>query len=144
MATKTCVSKLFLLFCTACAVILSGSCSPHSDLKPKLPFGSLDIPRAGDTVHGVAGVGGWALSEAGIKEVCVYVDRGFVACTQTGANRPDVAKAFPALNNETSGWNISVKTAPYKTGPHELTVQATDNNGATRDLGTVIINIVTP
>ena len=43
----------------------------------RLPFGSLDIPRSGETVRGNVGVGGWALSEDGISRIAIYVDRSY-------------------------------------------------------------------
>lgn len=107
-----------------------------------LPFGVIDYPRPGSTVQRRAEVIGWALSEAGIREVSIYVDRNFVRNARIGGFRPDVAKVYPALKDDHSGWMIGLETMFYRPGPHELTVQATDNNGAKRDLGTITINVV--
>lgn len=133
--------------CSVLLVVLLSGCArqtgkPGLRPKPKLPFGVTDVPRSGQAVRDALTAGGWALSEAGIKDVCLYMDRNFVRCAELGGSRPDVAKAFPDIAKDpNSGWNAAFEITAYQPGPHELTVQATDNNGATRDIGTISIII---
>jgi hypothetical protein len=123
--------------------IIFGSCgSAKKDAHARLPFGVVDVPHAGETLREMIPVGGWALSDAGIKSVSIYVDRNYVMDATTGVGRPDVAKAFPSIpNNEHAGWNAAIDTRIYTPGAHELTVQAIDNNGAARDLGSLAVTI---
>jgi hypothetical protein len=123
------------------------SCQSHdtsiSQAKPKLPFGVADMPKPGATARGSIAAGGWALFEAGVKEVCFYLDRAFVKCTAVSGKRPDVLKAYPNFaKNDTSGWDAIIETNSYSAGDHELTVQATDYNGSTKDIGVVSLMVV--
>lgn len=88
---------------------------------------------------------GWALAESGVKEVNVYIDRNYVSSLAVGGNRPDVAKAFPAIPNGTaSAWATQLNTKIYTPGSHEIIVQAVGNNGATRDIADVFVGINHP
>jgi hypothetical protein len=122
------------------------SCSSPEEKKPgKLPFGVMDTPHSGDTLRGVAVLSGWALSENGIQRVSVYIDRIYVMPAQIGGRRPDVAKAFPGITaNEKSGWSASLDTAAFTPGVHEIVVQAMANDGATRDLASINVNVAQP
>jgi hypothetical protein len=54
-----------------------------------------------------------------------------------------VAKAFPKIpNSEDSGWTASLDTSAFPPGMHEVVVQATTNEWATRDLASISVNIV--
>ncbi len=118
----------------------------RTDSSPKvLPFGVMDVPRAAETLRGTAQLSGWALSESGIRQVSVYVDRKYAATATLVGSRPDVAKAYAAFSNHPdSGWTVQLDTSAFPPGPHELTVQATADDGATRDLATILVNIVKP
>ena len=102
---------------------------------PRLPFGGVNVPVSQQKIAGKMDVTGWAVSEAGIESVSIYVDRAFVAPCATGLPRPDVAKAYPDMpNSGASGWTATVDSARFAPGWHELTVQARTKDGATRDL----------
>ena len=96
-------------------LVLGTAChtgSGPASLKP-LPFGVMDEPRSGETLHGAAQVRGWALSESGIAQVRIYVDRNYVASATLGADRPDVVKAFPAFaSHPDAGWAAVIDTSP--------------------------------
>jgi glycosyltransferase involved in cell wall biosynthesis len=110
-----------------------------------LPFGMMDAPLAADTLRGTAQMNGWALAEGGVKEVIVYVDRTYAGAATLGISRPDVVRTYPAFSNQpNSGWTAQLDTSTYSPGTHQLTVQATSNNGATRDLATISVRIVKP
>ena len=110
-----------------------------------LPFGVTDGPRSGETLRGTVEVRGWTLSEGGIRQVIVYVDRNYAATATLGTSRPDVAKAFPTFSHGAdAGWTASLDTGKFRAGTHELVVQCTANNGATRDLGDINVIFVKP
>jgi N-acetylmuramoyl-L-alanine amidase len=105
----------------------------------------MDGPRNGEALHGTVEVRGWALSEGGVQKVNVYVDRNYAVGATLGISRPDVAKAFPAFSHGAdAGWTASLDTAKFRAGTHELVVQCTANNGATRDLGDVNVSFAKP
>ena len=118
----------------------------RSDSSPKvLPFGVMDAPRNGEGLRGTVQLVGWVLAESGIKQVIVYVDRNYAATATLGGSRPDVATAYPAFSNrQDAGWAASLDTIKFRTGAHELVVQATANNGATRDLSSIVVSFVKP
>jgi hypothetical protein len=71
-------AQLFKTLCiTASLAVLCGSCGKPaergsgSSALGQLPFGAVDTPAAGQTLRGQVLVGGWALSEAGIRQVAV-------------------------------------------------------------------------
>jgi len=110
-----------------------------------LPFGVTDEPRSGEALRGTVEVRGWALSEGGIRQVIVYVDRNYAVTATLGISRPDVAKAFPTFSHGAdAGWTASLDTGKFRAGTNELVVQCTANNGATRDLGDINVRFVKP
>ena len=106
----------------------------------KLPFGGVNAPVSQQKITGKVDIAGWALSEAGIESVSIYVDRTFVADCSTGLPRPDVAKAYPNLpDSGVSGWTVTFDSTNFSPSWHELTVQAKSKAGATRDLASLPI-----
>jgi large repetitive protein len=136
-------------FCLRGILIVSlglslASCShqPKSDGKviSKLPFGGVNALVSQQKITGKVDIAGWALSEAGIESVSIYVDRTFVAGCSTGLPRPDVAKAYPNLpDSGVSGWTVTFDSTNLSPSWHELTVQAKSKAGATRDLASLPI-----
>jgi hypothetical protein len=122
-------------------VLYSDSSKPvPCNAAAKLPFGFVDSPRAGDTLRGQTRFHGWALSEAGIQMVNVYLDRKFAAIATKAVSRPDVQSVFPALpESAMCGWEVGFDTTGMKPGAHEIVVQARSRDGATRDVGIVPI-----
>jgi hypothetical protein len=130
----------------ACGVLVlaaAAACSAVPDPANEVPFGAVDIPAAGSTVPaGQVVVGGWAMDDAGIEYVRIFVNRKFVAETRLTVPRPDLIKAFPGYlhGTEFHGWNVGVTLAAP--GAYEILAQATDTRGATRDLGVVAVTVV--
>jgi hypothetical protein len=129
---------------------LVGACSPERATPSRtneLPFGAVDIPKNGEVVGRTLDVLGWAADDSGIAVVHVYVDGKFNAAAHLTITRPDVSKAFPkytrhdpALAN-VHGWQTVVDLGE-KPGPHTILAQAVDDEGATRDLGSVVVTLV--
>ena len=112
------------------------------DPKNELPSGVIDVPTQGAMVSRSTFVSGWALDDSAVRGVRVYIDRKYVTDARTGLERPDVSKAFPsrAHGSNAHGWGVQVDLGEL-TGSHELLVQAIDDAGATRDLGTVTVTV---
>jgi hypothetical protein len=122
-------------------LLLASSCShPATSSRPALPFGSVDVPSAKAVVQGPIQVAGWALAEAPITAVSLYLDRAYVGEASLRLPRPDVAGAKPGYKDAAnSGWTMTLNTSTLESGWHELIVQARSENGATRDLATLPI-----
>lgn len=87
---------------------------------PAAPIGTVDTPADNATVAGELGVTGWAVDEAGIRDVNIYrsplpsegTDLIFIgqAVFSRGA-RPDVQAGYPAYpDSDTAGWGYMVLT----------------------------------
>ena len=142
--------KQLLVWCLLTSCLIVSGCRPgggKSDAggHPTLPFGDINGPTDGaivkKTVH--AQVAGWVLSEDGIEEVAVYIDRKYIASATLGVSRPDVAKVFPQFNDSaSSGWQASFEISNISEGAHQLLVQARSKKGAIADLGKLTISVV--
>jgi hypothetical protein len=66
------------------------------------------------------------------------MDRTLAGFAILGIRRPDVQKAFPTAE---AGWQISFDVTEMKEGPHELVAQARSKQGATRDLGSIVVTV---
>jgi len=128
----------------AAILLLSAACGRPAvprdpDPKNELPFGFIDVPAAGSTVGHQMLTRGWALDDGGVSEVRIFLDGHFVGRTTITESRPDVSKAYPnyARGSDIHGWTVVVPVgADTAMGPHTVLVQAVDNQGATRDIGT--------
>jgi hypothetical protein len=108
----------------------------------RLPMGYLDAPKTGETVRATYNVVGWAIDESGIHDVSIYVDRNLAGAAMIGQNRPDLTSGFPKINDAAKGGFVySWDTTKASPGQHELIVQARSNDGATRDVGSVQVNV---
>lgn len=87
---------------------------------PTPPVGLIDTPLQNATAAGEMGITGWAVSEAGIRDVAIYrspapteaADLVFIgyAVFSRGA-RPDVQAQFPAYpDSDAAGWGYMVLT----------------------------------
>jgi hypothetical protein len=123
------------------------------------PIGAIDIPGP-DTIeeaNSAFPVTGWALDDTGIDHVDIMVDglivAGAVCCNVPptyppssassavfGTTRPDVQAAFPDPllfpQSLFSGWQANIDSTSLINGQHELSVRATDIDGASRVIGT--------
>ena len=123
------------------AVCNSCTSANHS----KLPIGYVDVPAPGRPAvfNGNSVIEGWALSDGGIQQVAIYIDRQYVSSTQTDIPRPDVATAYPKESHgQTSGWRAPVDVTNLAVGSHDVVVQATGKNGAKRDIGAFQATVV--
>lgn len=123
------------------------------------PIGFIDIPGDGTTVEANSsfGVSGWALDDTGIDHIDIMVDGGIVAgavCCNVpptfpgssassavyGLTRPDVQAAYPDPllfpQSLYSGFVAQIDSTDFVNGQHELSVRATDIDGASRVIGT--------
>jgi photosystem II stability/assembly factor-like uncharacterized protein len=107
----------------------------------------IDIPANNGTVSGTVTVAGWAIDSitavgTAISSVQVKVDGTVVGTATYGVSRPDVCAAYagrPGCPNV--GYTFQLNTAGLSSGPHTLTVTATDSDG-TPDTGSASITIV--
>ena len=138
---RTFLRRSALAASAAIAIILACGCG--SDTKPRLPSGVVDTPRPDQNIKGRFTASGWVVSEDGIKQVSVYVDRSFLTYCTYGASRPDVNQAVPGFpQGEHAGWTVDLDTASLPAGRHELVFEAESNKGAIRDLGTIPVIVV--
>jgi hypothetical protein len=137
-----CVGLALLLTFTACARTAK---TPNP--RNELPFGYVDIPSNGKTVGRMVHVGGWAMDDSAVAAIRIYVDDALKGVTDVGLSRPDVSKAFPKYVHGSAdavdrhGWQAAVDLGD-QAGPHTIRVQAFDDEGASRDLGSVVVNLI--
>jgi hypothetical protein len=118
------------------------------------PFGFIDIPGpAGlEGTDGPMPVSGWAVDDVDVDHVDFLMDgqivagsvgRGLPSTAVYGTTRPDVAAAFPDVPNSLySGFQANVDTSKLINGIHQLSVRVTDNQGASRVIGTRNIQVI--
>ncbi len=117
------------------------------------PFGYIDIPGPGG-LQGATGsfpVTGWALDDIAVDHIDFLIDGQIVSGSVGsgapspavyGTPRPDVAAAFPDVPNSLySGYQANIDTTKLDDGAHLLKVRATDNQGASRGLGSRAIQV---
>ena len=132
-----------LTLCAALTMIAACSGGLRApDPRNELPQGVVDVPAQGATVLRSTFVSGWAIDDSGVRSVRVYIDGKYVTDARTGLERPDVSKAHPryARGSDAHGWGVQVDFGDL-TGAHTLLAQAIDDGGATRDLGSVSVNV---
>lgn len=119
------------------------------------PFGWIDIPGASglENFTGSFPVVGWAVDDSGIIDhidfkidgqiVAGSVGRGEPSTAVYGSTRPDIQAAFPDVPFSLyTGFVANVDATKLVNGLHVLTVVATDNEGASREIGerTVLVD----
>jgi hypothetical protein len=109
--------------------------SPTQSASAKLPIGFLDAPKNEDAVRGMTTVSGWALSETGIRDVTIYVDRVFVGNAQLQVSRPDLARFSLFPEPDKGGFEYGWDSTTIPPGRHEIVAQARAKDGAVRDVG---------
>ena len=103
----------------------------HNRLTPKdifAPFGSVDSPAANTQLSGTSNVSGWAVDDAAVSKVDVYVDRVLAGTASYGGSRPEVANEWPHAP-ASIGYIFSLNTISYGNGPHFIEVRVIDNSG---------------
>jgi hypothetical protein len=73
-------------------------------------------------------VAGWAFDDIGVSRVDVYVDGVLAGTASYGGSRPDVAQSWPNAP-AAIGYNFSLGTSSYSSGPHAIEVRAIDTSG---------------
>lgn len=106
--------------------------------------GYLDAPVRGSKLRETGIVGGWAISESGVKRIAIYIDRQFVRFVQTNEKRPDIAKIygneFPGA--EKAGWTFLLDVSKMADGDHEMVAQVETNKGGVREIGPVPFQVI--
>ncbi|MGA2196655.1 MAG: hypothetical protein ABSH40_15445 [Bryobacteraceae bacterium] len=124
--------------CLAVAGIMTWGCGSGTGTKARLPSGVVDTPQPNQNISGRFAAFGWAISEDGIKQVSVYVDRVFLMNCTYGTMRPDVNQAIPGFpQGDRAGWTADIDATSLPEGKHEMVFQAESNKGATRDIGAI-------
>jgi hypothetical protein len=118
------------------------------------PFGYIDIPGpAGvEGANGPFPVSGWALDNEDVDHIDFLMDgqivagavgRGLPSTAIYGTTRPDVQAAFPDVPNSLyTGFQANIDTTKLINGVHNLAVRVTDNQGASRVIGTRTVQII--
>jgi hypothetical protein len=121
------------------------------------PFGWIDMPSASglENFTGSFPVAGWAIDDSGVIDhidfkidgqiVAGSVGRGEPSTAVYGSTRPDIHAAFPDVPFSLyTGFVANVDGTKLINGLHVLSVEATDDEGATREIGTrtVLVNSV--
>jgi hypothetical protein len=128
------------------AMVAGWSCRPPAplpDANNELPFGIVDGPKNGATVGREVEVSGWALDDAGVSEVRIYVDSRYKMSAKLKIKRPDVTKVYPnySVPDDMHGW-WEVVDLGETAGTHQILAQALDSNGSTRDIGSVNVELI--
>jgi hypothetical protein len=112
-----------------------------TDPANEIPFGWIDYPVNNATVGRAVPIAGWAIDDRGVREVRFYVDAHYQTAVQLNTDRPDVSKVYPAYakRGDRHGWTTSITIDAA--GAHTVVVQAVDIDGATRDLGLLVLTV---
>jgi hypothetical protein len=135
----------FVRSAMAVACLVTVSCGPSSSRRQnnQPPFGFVDLPKEGETVGRVVDVVGWAIDDSAVASIDVYVDGQFRASTRLRDPRPDVTAAFARYprHDNLHGWHTEVELGEAP-GPHRILIRATDDEGMTRDLGVLTVQLI--
>lgn len=133
------VFSAFGLLGIASVLTLASSCSHENHAL--LPQGSLDAPANGTVVGKSVGLGGWALSEDGVANVGIYLDRRYRMDAVLGGARPDVKNVYPQFPDAgNSGWSATLVLDNVAAGPHAIEIQIRSKTGGiiTRETNVVL------
>ena len=98
------------------------------DIMP--PFGTIDVPRQGDTISGVASLDGWAIDNLGVDSIELTVDGKRLALASYGRQREDVARDYPGLpGSPYFGFSLQFDSRTLSNGQHKLEAIARDSSG---------------
>jgi hypothetical protein len=95
--------------------------------------GSIDTPKAGQTVGGTVNVAGWYLDGSGVASIDILVDGILKGQASYGDARPDVKNAYPEYGSTNCGYHYALDTTALS-GVHTITVLETGNNGLTNSV----------
>ena len=95
---------------------------------------SLEEPVDAGTASGVANVRGWAVSDASIDRVELFVDGQYVFEIPYGGLREDVEQVFPAIaGSRFSGFGQTYNYGSLGAGEHTMMIRVHDGSGAIRE-----------
>jgi hypothetical protein len=118
------------------------------------PFGYIDIPGPVGTTaaNGSFPVVGWAIDDFDIDRLNFKIDgqivagsvgRGGVGTATYGSPRPDVAAAFQDVPMSLyTGFGANIDTTDLINGMHVLAVDALDDDGAFRQIGSRTVQVI--
>src|SRR6266480_1576794 len=92
------------------------------------PFGFVDAPKTGTTLSGTVSVTGWAIDNAAVAQVEVYVDGKPVGVAQYGTPRPDLQPPYVGAQLN-AGYRYLLDTRSLTNGEHAIRVRVTDSSG---------------
>ena len=97
---------------------------------------SLDAPTNNSVVtDGNLQIRGWALDEAGVKEVRVYIDNKDFGTITYGTTRTDVNKAYPGYSSgNNAGFDGKIDVSSLTSGNKNVVVKITSNDGTSKDI----------
>jgi hypothetical protein len=100
-------------------------------------------PLTGATVGREVELTGWALDDSRVVEVKIFVNGERKASATLTIKRPDVTKLYPkySVPDDIHGWWALVDLGEQG-GGREILVQAVDDQGATRDIGSVSVRVI--
>ena len=91
---------------------------------------TLEEPVDGGIASGVTNIRGWAVSDAGVDRIELFVDGQFYSEIPYGGQRGDVESAFPSIPNSiNSGFGQTYNYSEIGTGEHTFTVRAYMKDG---------------
>ena len=93
---------------------------------------SLEEPVEGQTHMGVGNLRGWAVADAGIDKVDIYIDGSYAFNIPYGGYRGDVGGTFPDVaDSQQSGFSAAFNYSGLTGGAHTVTAVAYAASGAT-------------
>ena len=98
------------------------------NIKRKASVSYLDFPKKYDSYKDSIKISGWALADAGIKGIHVYIDDKLYKGINTGNLRKDVYKVYPDYEDTNSGYSLIIPMAELGLGYHNVKVYAISND----------------
>ncbi len=90
----------------------------------------LEEPSANAVYSGITNLRGYAVSDAGIAKVELYIDGTYVTDVPSGASRPDVAAVYPNYpSSDKSGFSMAYNYNKLSAAQHTVLVRAQDRDG---------------
>jgi hypothetical protein len=125
------------------AVVLGARTITCDNAHATKPFGAIDTPEQGGTISGSSYVNfGWALTPqpktipVDGSTITVLVDGVSIGHPTYNNYRPDIASAFPSLNNTNGAVGFKeLDTTRLANGLHTISWVVTDNQGSTEGIG---------
>ncbi|MCI7441803.1 MAG: NlpC/P60 family protein [Clostridium sp.] len=74
---------------------------------------------------------GWALSGYRVNGIHVYLDDKFYKAIPVDGYRPDVSNAYPAYEDDYSGFSVTIPMNGLETGQHQVRLYIIDGNNKT-------------